>query len=859
MGGLRGALIAGVTLVSVGSAGAGPIDGRVFVDGNRDGALSAGEETVPGAVVVRDLDHVAITDGDGYFTIEGPEEAGIVWVRVPVGFRPGPVWAAVPAEGGTFDLPLVAQQAEPDAPFAVASDLHVGKEELGRDGVLDDDDMLHSLSQVSAALPRPRFVALTGDLVQANRPEHYAILRDAAASLDIPVVPVPGNHDWYDRGASYRSILGPDMYSFDQEDAHYVVLNDNAGVATWTSFLQWDLEAVPETRPVVAFIHRPPEDPELAALEASGVDYLFTGHWHSNMLFEFGALMQLNTEPFIRGGIDGTPAGFRLVRLVDGMLAGGHRTVVSHEVIRIVSPAMNQCVAPGEIDVLAAVELGEQVAEVVATAAGVTIRLEPAGAWTWKGTLKVGGATARYLEVRAMTREGQVVSTMQPIFPCGCSPQLEADDWRQVQGTARHGGTSPRPIEPPVSTLWTAALGGHPGGPAVVAGDIVLVSIADLDLGAEGGVVALDLSTGRERWRFQPGRDVRAPVAVEDGVVLVPASDGLLHGLDLPTGDLLWSADLGAGTPTITRILHAPPVVDAGVAYIGVHRNWAAVDVRSGEILWAHDPAPGNTTLTSRSAAALVDDLVIGSVARGRNGLFAWERSTGEERWRLAVNDSIGIHASPVSDGDAIYVVNGEARVIALDAASGDTRWRTQVVSGAGNWDYSVLSTPALADGRLFVPTLYDDLVALDVRDGQEIWRHAAGPGALQDAHARTRSSSFPSSPVVTGGVLWVVGGDGLLRALDPVTGSVRWSFDLGVPGTGGITPAGGYLLITTFDGTIRAMYSGDCAVRLADDNAIRPADDGGCGCQAGGRGSMASLLLVLAALVRLSRRDRAD
>jgi outer membrane protein assembly factor BamB len=270
-------------------------------------------------------------------------------------------------------------------------------------------------------------------------------------------------------------------------------------------------------------------------------------------------------------------------------------------------------------------------------------------------------------------------------------------------------------------------------------------------------------------------------------------------------------------------------------------------------VLWERDPAPGNTTLTTRSAAAVVDDLVIGSVARGRNGLFAWDRSTGAERWRLAADDSIGIHASPVASGEVVYVVNAEAMVIALDSFSGEERWRTPLIPGAGNWDYSVLSTPALAEGRLFVPTQYDALVALDATSGQELWRRHAGPGALQDAHSRTSSSSFPSSPVVTGGVLWVAGGDGLLRGLDPATGAVRWSWDLGVPASGGLTPAGDYLLVATFDGTIRAMYASACAVPLTD--------EGGCGCQAGGSSGAGSLLLLVAAGATLlrGRRPRAS
>jgi outer membrane protein assembly factor BamB len=157
------------------------------------------------------------------------------------------------------------------------------------------------------------------------------------------------------------------------------------------------------------------------------------------------------------------------------------------------------------------------------------------------------------------------------------------------------------------------------------------------------------------------------------------------------------------------------------------------------------------------------------------------------------------------------------------------------------------MSTPALGFGHLYVSTQYDHLVALDLATGEEAWRHGAGEGVLHDAHARSVSSSFPSSPVLAGDVLWVIGGDGVLRALDPASGRSRWAWDLGLPGHGGIAVAGDYLVVATFDGTVRVLYESNCAL---------PADDGGCGCQAGSRSQSGPIPCMLLALL-LARRRR--
>ena len=41
----------------------------------------------------------------------------------------------------------------------------------------------------------------------------------------MPYVPVPGNHDWYDGGATWFAHYGPDNYSFDIASMHFVVWN----------------------------------------------------------------------------------------------------------------------------------------------------------------------------------------------------------------------------------------------------------------------------------------------------------------------------------------------------------------------------------------------------------------------------------------------------------------------------------------------------------------------------------------------------------------------------------------------------------------------------------------------------------
>ena len=81
---------------------------------------------------------------------------------------------------------------------------------------------------------RPAFVATCGDMTndQDNPFEEHAELMRVTAGLsdDIPMHWVSGNHDvrgqpTHESLERYRGMYGDDVYSFDHEDSHFVVLN----------------------------------------------------------------------------------------------------------------------------------------------------------------------------------------------------------------------------------------------------------------------------------------------------------------------------------------------------------------------------------------------------------------------------------------------------------------------------------------------------------------------------------------------------------------------------------------------------------------------------------------------------------
>jgi Icc-related predicted phosphoesterase len=96
--------------------------------------------------------------------------------------------------------------------IAAAGDVHFG----------GDADRERARASFAALDGRVDLVLLAGDLTTHGEPEEAAVLADAAAELDVPVLTVLGNHDWHaNRAGEVRAVL---------EEAGIVVLDRSSHV-----------------------------------------------------------------------------------------------------------------------------------------------------------------------------------------------------------------------------------------------------------------------------------------------------------------------------------------------------------------------------------------------------------------------------------------------------------------------------------------------------------------------------------------------------------------------------------------------------------------------------------------------------
>lgn len=326
------------------------------------------------------------------------------------------------------------------------------------------------------------------------------------------------------------------------------------------------------------------------------------------------------------------------------------------------------------------------------------------------------------------------------------------DPWGAFQSDAAHTGYAPDlagPAEHPVVN-WRTDTWGLRTSPVAADGSVYVVTGLRHD-----HVHALDAETGEERWRRSvDGREEHLLVAA-DGTVY--AGLDRLYALDAETGEARWDdpREVREGIAVAEGRVVAPSDAMARIR---------AFDAATGDELW-DQRIPGHTT--SATAAPAVHD---GSVyVRTHDEVFALDLETGERDWKRSVGDRAG--AAPTATDDRLYVPT-ERRLRALDPSNREEVWRLE-----GRFRRS---SPAVDGETLYVAGRVPEdgehvpaVLALDAATGEERWR-VEPPGFA------------PGSPVVTDDVVYVAADGTRLYALDADSGEVRWSlgfeWDLGTP-----------------------------------------------------------------------------
>ncbi len=349
---------------------------------------------------------------------------------------------------------------------------------------------------------------------------------------------------------------------------------------------------------------------------------------------------------------------------------------------------------------------------------------------------------------------------------------------------------------PAVAPVWTFDAGAPIWAGASFADGVVYVG------GADGRLHAIEARTGRERWSFAAGGPIRSRPTVAGPHVYLQADDGVAYALAAADGAVLWRAALTT-TPIVRLPLDDPgsrwdttaaqvtvdgerlcvgthdgrvvalaaatgarlwefkagdsvvaaPAVAGGRVYFGSYDGKVYALAGDGTLLWTHD-----TKAPVTSTPAVVEGRVL--VGSRSYDFLALDAATGAVLWDRYVWFSWIESSAVVRDGVAYVGSSDAAALSAYDAASGRTRWSTDVFGWA--WGRPLVSEARVVVGTAamagYVAPHRAGLTAVDRATGRVVWRYEA-PAPPAGAYG------FPGSVAAGDGLVFAAGIDGRVYA----------------------------------------------------------------------------------------------
>jgi outer membrane protein assembly factor BamB len=346
-----------------------------------------------------------------------------------------------------------------------------------------------------------------------------------------------------------------------------------------------------------------------------------------------------------------------------------------------------------------------------------------------------------------------VINTMALAVKVEPAKAQDADSWPMFHNDLAHSGYSASLAPCTNYTSWiytTAAQRGVQSSPAVADG-YVYVGASD------GNVYALNASTGAFVWNYTTGGVVFSSPAVVGGVVYVGSEDNYVYALNAMTGALVWKY-------ATHDVVDSSPAVVNGAVYVGSEDgNVYCLDASTGVKVWNY-----TTGGAVDSSPAVVGGVVY--IGSDDENVYALNAGTGALIWNF--NTTNFVESSPAVVGGVVYIGSGDGNVYALNAANGALKWNytTNVI---------FLSSPAVADGMVFIGSAYPDFPPPTIHNTHTIHALNASNGAL----VWSREIGFipdievDSSPAVADGLVYIVASFSNINALNETTGDTVWNF----------------------------------------------------------------------------------
>jgi outer membrane protein assembly factor BamB len=667
-------------------------------------------------------------------------------------------------------------------------------------GSRNDEPVRQLVAKINGMSPKPSFLINTGDVSELGLSEEFDRYKTAIANLTIPHYAVPGNHDvrWSPTGkTAFTRTFGKLFQSFDTNGCRFILLDTTVLLQHWGVFddsqLKWlenDLRRLRRGTPIFLFFHHPigrdrshvvNEEALLRLLSAYNVVAIFVGHGHSDISWKVNGIPCFMAKGLYQGSYHQVEVGQDQVKVSLVSKETGETPKIVATLPRT-RTALRRIAFGWDDPNVALLERRRFLAEMREN--GKVINDERV-----KAEYILNNDPPRPMAVDKRDKEG--LSFIAQFETKGlwsgahrlriliAAPDGEVYRRDETFLVERLRGEPHRE--------WEAQTGDPIQGSPVLAGDSLYLASLDKK------VYAFQADNGKRRWTRETGGAIYATPLIDGDSLYVGSTDGFLYALDAKNGRVRWKFDTGSP-------LFATPTVSGGIVCIGGYKKIYGMDARSGTLRWTQE---AGSFFQSRAAAS--DGVFY--LGGWDNTLYALEASSGKVKWSVKIGRSNGgrgnlmfyfspaITSPTIADG-RLYICTNDGVLHALNAQTGQEVWTARAPQGGDTLGYS---SPLYAEGMIIVGGLGErgqgDCYAFDAASGRLLWRCSTG------------ADNYDSSPARMGEFIVIGSVEGKLTWIELKTGKRRYQYSLD-PGYVFSTPSNSEKLtfITSMNGRIYAI-----------------------------------------------------
>lgn len=240
----------------------------------------------------------------------------------------------------------------------------------------------------------------------------------------------------------------------------------------------------------------------------------------------------------------------------------------------------------------------------------------------------------------------------------------------------------------------------------------------------------------------------------------------------------LWAENFGASINKRDILLAAPVVLNNRVYVMDSKGLVSAFGLKDGKKLWQNRlqaEIGGFKDTKSRASGLAVDGQYLFATT-GFGGVFAMDAKTGQSKWRKVMESPIRI--APTVTNGMLLIQTVDNKIYALDKSTGQEIWKF----GVAQEDTVIAGGAAPAydaeDNAVIAGFSNGEIVVLNATIGTPLW------SSMLVSNGRVNSSTdlntIGATPIVENGIVYAISNANNMTALDMRTGDKLWEKEIG-------------------------------------------------------------------------------